>query len=411
MEKERKVALPTTLRHKNYLTILNTFRGQELLSANDVSAMTGISRATVMKAINHFTGCGLLESAGKGESTEIGGKRPELFRFCMKRYILCIGLCADEMVASLYDLKNILIEKETLPYDMKEDVNAFFNKIDAISDRLFEKVKDGRELLYGVSLCIGGFLDISTGVLQYSALTPEWGYNIPLKEMLKKRFPETEIAIDNVARMAACAEVLDNSLYEEKRVAVIYTDVGASACYIDKGHILHGKNSMIGEIGMMVVAQNDVEPYTKADDSFFSNQISEKKLVDTVLSQKEKLKSSSLYEKKDSLKLADIFRASEQGDQLAKEIVRNAAWIFSAALQNIVVSFDPEVVILQGNYSRAGKWFETCLEEGMSCFPKNMLSDSLEIKYDMRPLISLQMRGATKVMIQKFFQSEEWLRK
>ena len=86
MEKERKAALPTTLRRKNYLTILNTFRGQEALSANDVSAVTGISRATVMKAILHFTECGLIESAGKGESTQIGGKKPELFRFSMKRY-------------------------------------------------------------------------------------------------------------------------------------------------------------------------------------------------------------------------------------------------------------------------------------------------------------------------------------
>ena len=69
-----------------------------------------------------------------------------------------------------------------------------------------------RDRLYGVSLCMGGFLDITTGVLQYSALTPEWGYNVPLKEMLQERFPEKEIAIDNVARMAACAEVLDLSL-------------------------------------------------------------------------------------------------------------------------------------------------------------------------------------------------------
>lgn len=411
MEKERKAALPTTLRHKNYLTILNTFRGQESLSANDVSAITGISRATAMKAINHFTECGLLESAGKGESTQIGGKRPELFRFCMKRYILCIGLCSDEMVASIYDLKNIMIAKESMPYDMKEDVNTFFDKVEAISAQLFEKVKDGPELLYGVSLCIGGFLDISTGVLQYSALTPEWGYNVPLKDLLQEKFPGKEIAIDNVARMAACAEVLDNSLYEDKRVAVIYTDIGASACYIDKGHILHGKNSMIGEIGMMIVSQAEVEPYTKADAAFFSNQISEKSMVEKALSETEKLKTSSLFTVKDSMRLKDIFREANQGDEFAKEIVKKAAWTFCAALQNIVVSFDPEVVILQGNFSRGGQYFDECLKKGMECFPQNRLSDPFEIKYDMRPLISLQMRGATKIMIRKFFQEEQWFRK
>ena len=411
MKKETKAALPTTLRQKNYLAILNTFRGKEVLSANDVSAMTGISRATVMKAINHFTECGLLKSAGKGDSTQIGGKKPELFQFCMKRYILCVGLCADTMVASLYDLKNVLITKESIPYDMKEDVNTFFDKVEFISNLLFEKVEDGRERLYGVSLCIGGFLDISTGVLQYSPLTPEWGHNVPLKEMPQKRFPGMEIAVDNVARMAACAEVLDNPAYEKKRVAVLYTDVGASACYIDKGHILYGKNSMIGEIGMMVISQSEVKPYTNADASFFSNQISEKTIVKNALAQKKKIEGSSLYEVRESLELSDIFREADHGDEFAREIVKSIAWVFSAALQNIVVNFDPEVVIFQGNFSRGGKWFEECLWEAMRCYPQSRLSAPFEIKYDMRPLISLQMRGATKLMISKFFQEEEWLRK
>ena len=79
------------------------------------------------------------------------------------------------MVASLYDLKNNLIAKEYIPYNRKEDVNTFFDKVEYISDLLFEKVEDGRELLYGYSLCMGGFLDITTGVLQYSALTQSGG--------------------------------------------------------------------------------------------------------------------------------------------------------------------------------------------------------------------------------------------
>ena len=408
MEKEKVAALPTTLRQKNYLAILNAFRGQEALCANDVSAMTGISRATVMKAIIHFTECGLLESAGKGDSTQIGGKRPELFRFCMKRYILCVGLQNNEMAVAVYDLKNILITKESMPYDRKEDATTFFDKLEKAAERLLAKVENGRELLYGVSLCIGGFLDTTAGILQYSVLTPEWGKDIPVRDMLQKRFPGKEIAIDNVARMAACAEVLDNPLYDDKRVAVIYTDIGASACYIDKGHILHGKNFMIGEIGMMILELSHMQSYTKGEDSFFSNLVSEKTLLRKVAEQPEKLKKSIMYEKKDTLKLIDIFQAADREDAFAKEIVRETAWIFSAVIQNIVVSFDPEVIILQGNFSRAGRWFDLCLKEGLSCFPRNMLSSTLEIKYDMRPVISLQMRGATKFMIRKFFQSEEW---
>lgn len=312
------------------------------------------------------------------------------------------------MAASLYDLKSNLIAKESLPYDMKEDVTVFLDKIERIAQKLFEKVENGRELLYGISLCMGGFLDTDSGILQYSVLTPEWGYNVPLKKLLQERFPGVEIAVDNVARMAARAEVLDNPFYEDKRVAAIYTDVGASACFIDKGHVLHGKHFMIGEIGMMVLSLPDAVPYGESLASFFSSQISEKTLTKKVLDQPEKLRESLLYEKREKLTLLDIFRAADECDAFAREIVRNAAWVFCAAMQNIVVSFDPEVIILQGNFSRAGKWFDACVREGMSCFPRYRLSSSFEVHYDQRPLVSLQMRGASKLMIKKFFESEEW---
>ncbi len=102
-------ALPTDLRHQNNLTILKVFSSGEVYSANDVSALTGISRQTVMKAINSFAQKGLVASAGKGQSTVIGGKKPELFQFCMERYLLCIGLFGDEMAACIYDLTYNLI--------------------------------------------------------------------------------------------------------------------------------------------------------------------------------------------------------------------------------------------------------------------------------------------------------------
>lgn len=362
-----------------------------------------------MKAIASFIEKGLLESAGKGPSTDIGGKKPELFKFCMQRYLLCVGLWRDEMVASLYDLTNTLLAQERVPYNMQEEVTQFLDMLEIAADHLFAKVKNGKELLYGVSLFVGGILDNETGVLKYSVLTPDWGYNVPLKELLKQRFPEKEIVIDNVARMAACAAVLDDPVYEKKRVAVIYTDVGASACYIDQGHVQHGPHSLIGEIGPMIVALTDTKPYTTGQESFFSTKISEETICRKVLEQPEKLKKSILGKCRGKMTLKQIFLAAEQEDGFAKQIVREAAWTFSALLHNVMLNFDPEIVIIQGDYAYAGEWFNQCIKEGMACFPGSMSAVPFELVYDRRPLISLQMMGATKILMQKFFTSKEWL--
>ena len=86
MGEKRRAALPSNLRRKNYLSILNIFRTGKALSANDISYQTGISRATVMKAINSFISKGLVESAGKGETVYI--VVPEQVRRRDKVYLL-----------------------------------------------------------------------------------------------------------------------------------------------------------------------------------------------------------------------------------------------------------------------------------------------------------------------------------
>ncbi|MDD3402274.1 MAG: ROK family transcriptional regulator [Hespellia sp.] len=409
MESSQRAALPNTLKKRNYLTILNAFRGTEPLSANDVSASTGISRATVMKAVNHFMEKGLLESAGKGPSTEIGGKKPELFQFGMQRYLLCIGMQGEEMTACLYDLRSSMIAQKKAAFHMDCSVQDFLNTVQQTADEMLQEVPGGRELLYGMSLFVGGVFQEETGVLQYSVLTPGWGYNVPLRDLLAERFPGIEIMIDNVARMSACAAVLDNRDYEKRRVAVVYTDVGVSACYIDKGHVQHGPNGMIGEIGPMVLSISETQPYTWGQPAFFSTLISEEKLCAQVLANPEELEKSSLKFWENELTLRHIFAESEKGDILAQNIVKQAAWAFSAALHNIVLNFDPEVIIIQGNYAFAGTWFDGCLHEGLACFPRNTDEVSFLVQYDKRPLISLQMMGATKLLTRKFFSSSEWI--
>lgn len=409
MEQKKRAALPTNLKNKNYSAILNIFHTNQALSANDISYQTGISRATVMKAINSFIARGLVESAGKGASTEIGGKKPELFRFCMRRYLLCIGLWSTEMVVSLYDLTNTLIIQEKTKYHMEDDVSTFLDSIQKTADRLLAQADQGRDLLYGVSLCLGGYLDEETGVLQYSALTPEWGKNIPLKQMLSERFPNAEITVDNVARMSACAAVLDQPRYIDKRVATIYTDVGVSACYINHGHVEHGAHSLIGEIGLMAVSVTDSDAYRQTAPALFSTLVNDHKICSDILKNKEKLQGSLLNQYKDELEIMHVFKAAEEKDAFAMEVMRRIAWIFSTVLNNMIVNFDPDCVIIQGTYSHAGEWFDACLKEGMECFRRITSAPELEIIYDRSPLISLQMIGMSKVMNRKFFSSEEWL--
>lgn len=405
---ELSAALPVDLKNKNYQVILNTFRSGEPMSANDVAQCTGISRQTVMKAISRFMKKGLLTSAGKGASTETGGKKPELFQFTMEKYLLCIGLEHDNMNLSVYNLKGGLTAKKVQRYPINSTIEEFFYFIDQLSSELLSDIDGGYQKMYGVSLFTGGIVDHLTGTLRFFSLFPAWGHDIPLKQMLLERFPEAVIEVDNVAKMSACAAVLDNPLFEDKRVVTIYSDDGISGCFIDKGHVLHGANTLIGEVGHMVLDLSDKEECGCGSYGCFERLVSKERICSMAYSEEEKLKQSSLTKYKDELTLENVFCEADNGDEYARELTAYAAGIFCFALRNISLNFDPEVVILQGTYAYAGQWFDECLKKRLREFLYYPKEDAFTVQYDKRPLMELQMMGATKFLTHRFFSAQEW---
>ena len=81
-------ALPSDLKRINRRKILEYFRKGETLTAADVHRMSGVSRPTVMRALQYFCRTGALKSAGIGSAAALGGKKPELFAFGDERRIL-----------------------------------------------------------------------------------------------------------------------------------------------------------------------------------------------------------------------------------------------------------------------------------------------------------------------------------
>lgn len=97
-------ATPSVLKYHNRELILNCFRDSQEHSVGDIVARTGISKLTVMRAIQFFCHKNILVSSGKGESTEQGGKRPEFFRFSYNKYLLTVMLWPDTLGLTLFSM-------------------------------------------------------------------------------------------------------------------------------------------------------------------------------------------------------------------------------------------------------------------------------------------------------------------
>ena len=88
----KKVAMPADAKRVNRQMVMSVLRTGQPVTVADIHEATGLSRPTAMRTLQHYCEMGVAKSLGLGESTNVGGKKPELFRFADERRILCINL-------------------------------------------------------------------------------------------------------------------------------------------------------------------------------------------------------------------------------------------------------------------------------------------------------------------------------
>ena len=72
---------PKSLKDNNVRLALEIIRRGEIVSVAGISEEIRLSKTTAKKIIDQLLARGFVVSVGKGESTDEGGKRPELYRF------------------------------------------------------------------------------------------------------------------------------------------------------------------------------------------------------------------------------------------------------------------------------------------------------------------------------------------
>lgn len=400
----KNASMPSDLKYLNRKRILDIIRNSTEVSVNDISEATKISRPTVKKAIQSFEEIGLLVSAGKGSSTNIGGKRPELYSFSCNKRILCISLEENHIHFVVLTMKNECILEMEIPSDYHKTLEIFKKELAGHIEDVLENAKVSHKELYGISLSIAGFVDRSCGIVRFCMMAPHWGRNIDIKAWLEKLYNKQEIVVENLVRIAGNALLLEEK-FRKKRTVVMYAEAGISSCYIDD-IVLTGRNALIGEIGHMTIDYSDKEICSCGSRGCFERMVSADRIRCRLKKNPRKLLESAInqwIESKDLLQ--HVFEEADNGDELSKIEVSYLAEMFSLMLKNVAINFDPEIVVLLGQYAYAGEYFKSKLKEERKkarFFPEETAS---VVYYDTRPLRELQKAGGYQVLTEKFFEN------
>ncbi len=396
-------ATPSVLKYHNRELILNCFRDNQEHSVADIVARTGISKLTVMRAIQFFCHKNILASSGKGESTEQGGKRPEFFRFGYNKYLLTVMLWPDTLGLTLFSMDLTEICRSSFSWIIPSTPEEAFAFVKDQAMALLKQAGIRREDLYGVSLSTSGIVDYASLVLKFSTHSPEWGNDIPIGRYLKNIFGDDLCYFVENSGKCIGRTILRDQEDPQKRILVLFTSWGLSASLIQDGKILSGRDSLIGEVGHMILDPSDTEQCSCGSCGCMERLVSISRLRKRIAMDPPPAASPLSKVAPEAVGLNHLFFASRQGDPYARSYVTYLADCFSALLRNVSLVFNPETVVFVGDYSIADAYFDQRMRQQFHQFHYLASGSPIYVRYDTRILSELDARGGAAALLDHFF--------
>ena len=149
------------------------------------------------------------------------------------------------------------------------------------------------------------------------------------------------------------------------------------------GTVLRGSQSLSGEIGHMAVNPVDGVPCICGHRGCFEAMVSAKRILGLAESARARGERSVLFNGAEQrpLGLDAICAGAAQGDGLSLALIDDVARWFLVGLGNIIMVNDPELIVIQGQYVKAGDCFLSRLREGIKRIGLPEVAKKVRIEY------------------------------
>lgn len=366
---ETVVLKPSAVRHSNYRLIINTVSSLGVCSAADIADAVGLSKTAVSKAILRLLDWGYIVSCGKGSTTEVGGKRPELYAInASYRYTCSISFYHGTTIVEICNFAGEQIIRQT--YNDRIDLSSQENFIQFCRSCLCETLTLGKitiDQLIGVMI-ISDYDRFSGANKIIEALFPDDAS----KESFKQRFAASlnlsaPVYIENSRYLRGFAELRTDNTRKSKTIAVIsILSSNITGSVISQGNILTGTNDLMGEFGHVITGFELNRKCRCGQRGCIVSVVLKNEIIGIA---KERLKTGEassllpLY-KAGTLDLFDILDAGHNGDALASSIMQYSNMNYARLLYTIHITLNPDEIIIQtGDYQRDSffKMIRDCL--------------------------------------------------
>jgi predicted NBD/HSP70 family sugar kinase/predicted transcriptional regulator len=396
-----------TLKQINRKVILNILRNCGEVSVADLSREVNLSKPTLMAIIDYYLKKGLVINIGKGNSTEEGGKKPNIYKFNEDGgYAIGMIISANKLAGVITNLKNKVLLKRAMQLESDEKFESVLEKIINLYNDLINSAGIDRKKIIGLAMGAYGITDFYRGEVIFSPHFPSWGKNLNLREKIKERIPdEIPIIIDNHSRFQVFAEKILGLGKDKDNIVAIQAGKGLVAGVIIENEIKRGNHYLIGEIGHMVVDQEAREICACGGKGCFEAMVTTNRVVRMAGEKYKDYPDSIIFNESgpENIDIYKIFDALNKKDKLAIEIMDDVINWFGIGISNIILMYDPQIVIIQGIYTKAGEYFLESLREKINKISLFSIKRKTEIKYSELGE-NAGILGAASFVLSNFFE-------
>jgi len=384
---------PEGARFVNRALVLKGLKSTEFHSRAALARQTGLSKITISQIVADLIAEGLIEEKGEGKPQSTGGRKPiQLALSSSSCFVMGLDIGLTNTVVALAGLKGERLIQFRVPTNVTHDVQSILTQVDDLVSAALTKQNIPRDRIVGVGISIGGLIESQNGLIAFS---PDFGWqDIPFRSLMESRL-KMPVTIDNCTRAMAFGEKWQEKSHDSENIFYINLGYGIGSAIVMHGRI-YNNNSEFGHIRITnkdVLCDCGKKGCLEAIASGHAiertaNALIPKKAVD------------------DHYTAKDVAEMALAGNEVARQIFRDASRYLGRAISIAATLFDPDRVVIAGGVASARELIEEPLMEEYNALTLEVIKKSTPVTFSSFGM-DAGIIGAISLALNKYIFHEE----
>ncbi|MBQ9985554.1 MAG: ROK family transcriptional regulator [Oscillospiraceae bacterium] len=306
--------------------VLSYIRKNSPVSRNELSKVTGLSLSSITNIVNFFMDTNLVTETGRIKNEGAGRKAVMIEFNASAMSLIAINIETDEAVVSLTDLSGGIIESESVAISRRDSAD---NVLSAIERRVIEVISKHNNVK-AIGFAVSGHVSADGRV---SSSTMRWD-RVDVKSRFEQRIG-LPVYVSNNTKTKGLWTI--RALNDVKHNNIVFLDMSSEGIGIINACGGEINNAVAGEFGHTVV--------TGSDHKCFCGNVG---CLESVCSVSY---IEGLYKELsgEGAAISEIQKRAESGNKLAQQVMDEACGYMSAAIINIIMIFEPDLIIVNAS--------------------------------------------------------------